>query len=415
MGIPDRTLALASRGYQFSAWLQGAAPTDEPGIPLRLLGRRSLLVRGKAGVDLFYDDTRVERSGATPPAIADTIFGRGAVHGLDGPDHWHRKDLFLQVTTLRRVEDLTRLVATKWQRETDRWVREGEGVVFTSAVAVFGEAVQEWAGVGDSPEVMWGRSLDLTRLVDGFGNDATSWIKARAARRRLERWATDAVEQVRSGRLTPPLGSAAAVMAGATDREGRLLPAHTAAVELLNVLRPTVAVAYFVAFAALELEANPDLNDQCATDGDQVNWFCQEVRRMSPFVPLLAARSRRSFTWRGREVRRGDRVLLDVYGTDHDPRVWADAHVFDPDRFRDGSAVRDEFIPQGGGPVMTGHRCPGEGIAMSLLRTVVPVMAALEWRIHPEDRTFSLRRVPARPDGGVRLLDVRRDLLAAAR
>ncbi len=124
-------------------------------------------------------------------------------------------------------------------------------------------------------------------------------------------------------------GAAASVMAWATDLDGNLLPARTAAVELLNVLRPTVAVAYYAAFAALELEANPDLADRCATgDPEAVEKFCQEVRRMSPFVPLLAGRSRCPFTWHGHEVDEGERLFLDVYGTDTDPaRLVRRQHV----------------------------------------------------------------------------------------
>ena len=132
---------------------------------------------------------------------------------------------------------------------------------------------------------------------------------------------------------------------------------------------------------------------------------------MSPFVPLLAGRSRCPFTWQGREVGEGEPVLLDLYGTDNDPHAWADSNTFDPERFKSDAAERADFIPQGGGSVETGHRCPGEGIALALLRTVVPSLARLDWSIHPADRVYSRRRVPARPDGGVRLLDVRRHLV----
>ncbi len=120
--------------------------------------------------------------------------------------------------------------------------------------------------------------------------------------------------------------------------------------ELLNVLRPTIAVAYFAVFAALELEANPDLNDGCASgDPRAVEEFCQEVRRMCPMTPLLAGRSRCPFTWRQHEVREGDRLLLDVYGADHDPDAWVDASTFDPGRFRVGAAQRPRLHPPGRG------------------------------------------------------------------
>jgi fatty-acid peroxygenase len=412
MGLYDRTATLMRTGYRFSGWLRARTSGPERATALRLLGRRSLVVSGREGVELFYDNDRVRRRSATPGSVARTIFGRDAVHTLDDAAHRHRKQLFLEVTGPELEADLADRVAAKWSRELDRWVRRGTGTVLPGAVGVFGEAVQEWAGAGDSPEVMDRRSRDLGRIVDGFATPSPAWLRAKWARRRANGWAAQVISDVRQGRRRPGDRTAASVMAHARDLDGNLLPVRTAAVELLNVLRPTVAVAYFAAFAALELEANPDLADRCATgDPVAVEKFCQEVRRMSPFVPLLAGRSRCPFTWRGHEVGEGDQLFLDVYGTDTDPAAWADASTFDPDRFASGAAERDDFIPQGGGRVETGHRCPGEGIAMALLRTVVPSLARLDWSIHPDDRVYSLRRVPARPNGGVRLLDVRRHLL----
>jgi fatty-acid peroxygenase len=410
MGLHDRTASLVRTGQHFSGWLW--ARTSGPAALLRPLVRRPLVVRGREGVDLFYDTERVERRAATPGQIAPTVFGRDTVHLLDDADHRHRKQLFLEVTSPELVADLRDRVAGKWARELDRWVRRRHGTVLPAAVAVFGEAVQEWAGAADSPPVMAQRSRDLGLIVDGFATPSPAWVRAVRARRRADTWATRAITDVRQGRRRAERGTAAWVMAHATDLDGELLPARTAAVELLNVLRPTVAVAYFAAFAALELEANPDLADRCATgDPEAVERFCQEVRRMSPVVPRLAGRSRCPFTWHGHEVDAGDRVLLDVHGTDTDPHAWSDASTFDPDRFRSDAAERPDFIPQGGGCVETGHRCPGEGIAMALLCAVVPPLARLDWSIHPDDRVYSRRRMPARPDGGVRLLDVRRDLV----
>ncbi len=402
-------MALMRKGYHFSGWLRAQdSGSDGSATPIRLFGGRTLVVRGPEAVELFYDPVRVARHGATPRSIAHTFFGRNGVHGLDGVEHRKRKRLFLDVTAPDRVSELADLVAGKWEIELDRWVRNRTGAVFPTAVSVLGEAVQEWADVDDAPVVMGGRSADLAEIVDGFRSPSGAW-RARRARSRADAWAAGLIEDVRAGRRRPGPQSASAVMAHATDLRGKTLPTSTAAVELLNVLRPTIAVAYFVSFAALELEANPDLNDGCASgDPRAVEEFCQEVRRMCPMTPLLAGRSRCPFTWRQHEVREGDRLLLDVYGADHDPDAWVDASTFDPSRFRGGAAQRRDFIPQGGGRVETGHRCPGEGITLALLQTVVPALARLDWSIHPDDRVMSLRRMPARPGGGVRLLDVRR-------
>jgi len=410
MGLHDRTANLVRAGYHFSGWLR--ARDSGPTAMLRPLVRRPLVVRGQEGIDLFYDTERVGRRAAALGPIARTLYGQDAVHTLDDAAHRHRKQLFLEVTEPGRVADLKDRVSRKWNSELERWVRRGTGTVLPAAVTVFGEAVQEWAGIDDAPAVMERRSRDLGLIIDGSATPSRAWLRARRARRRSDAWATRVITEVREGRRTPGRRTAAWVMAYATDLEGDPLPARTAAVELLNVLRPTVAVAYYAAFAALELEANPDLSDRCATgDPGAVEKFCHEVRRMSPFAPRVAGRSRCPFTWHGQQVDEGDLVFLDVHGTDTDPQAWADATTFDPERFRSDAAQRTDFIPQGGGSVETGHRCPGEGIAMSLLRTVVPSLARLDWSIHPADRVYSLRRVPARPDGGVRLLDVRRHLV----
>jgi fatty-acid peroxygenase len=413
MGLRDRTASLVRADGRFSGWLRSRATGAASG--LRPLIHRPLVMSGQEGVELFYDTERVARGEATAAPIARSLYGQDAVHTLDDAAHRHRKQLFVDVTAPELVADLRERVSAKWTRELDRWVREGNGTVIPAAATVFGEAAQEWAGAADDPAVMARRSLDLSRITDGSSTPSMAWIRARRARRRADAWATRVINEVRQGRRTPEKRTAAWVMAHATDLEGHLLPAHTAGVELLNVLRPTVAVAYLAAHAALELEANPDLADRCATgEPAAVEKFCQEIRRTSPFVPPLAGRSRCPFTWHGHQVDEGERVFLDVYRTDNDPRAWTDAETFDPDRFRSGAAGRLDFIPQGGGQVETGHRCPGEGITMALLRTVVPSLARLDWRVHPADRAYSRYRVPARPAGGVRLLDVRRSQVLRA-
>jgi fatty-acid peroxygenase len=408
--LRDRTIALVRHGYLFSDWLDKDTPRRGPAQPTRLLGRRSLVLRGPEGVQLFYDQERVVRRRGLPAVLAHSLFGKGAVYGLDGAEHRHRKQLFLDVTSPDLVADLAERVGEKWQAELDRWIRSGRGNVFPSAARAIGEAAQEWAGVPEAAVVMQRRARDLVQTVDELGTLGLPHVRARLARRRADAWAASLIQQVRSGRRSPPTGSVADVMSSARDPAGHLLPLRTAAVELLNVLRPSVAVSYFMVFAARQLDANPDLNDACATGNpDMVRMFSEEVRRLSPVVPVIAARSRCPFAWNGHRVRTGDRLLLDVYGTNHDPANWADADTFDPSRFRrDDQRRRTDFIPQGGGPVDTGHRCPGEGITISVLGQMIPPLARLDWRIHPDDQEVSLTRIPARPDGGLRLHDVRR-------
>jgi fatty-acid peroxygenase len=185
-----------------------------------------------------------------------------------------------------------------------------------------------------------------------------------------------------------------------------------AAVELLNVVRPTVAVCWFVAYTAHALHRWPHTRDVLRTGDDAyTEAFVHEVRRFYPFAPFIGGRAARELTWppAGDErIPAGSLVLLDLYGQNHDADLWKDPYVFRPERFLDRPPERDELVPQGGGDPAHGHRCPGEGITVGLLSAFGPRLARLRYRLPRQDLTISLRRIPARPRSGVILTHVRR-------
>ena len=165
------------------------------------------------------------------------------------------------------------------------------------------------------------------------------------------------------------------------------------------MVRPSVAVAWFVAFAALALVEQPGWRARIA-DGDAAaaRAFAHEVRRCYPFVPVLAARARRAQDVLGQPVRRGGLVVLDVHR--HHPRARGLAQTpdrFDPARFL-GPVEEEALVPQGGGDVRTGHRCPGEGVTLTLLEVAVRRLAAAPWTPVPgQDLGWSTPRMPTRP------------------
>jgi fatty-acid peroxygenase len=249
--------------------------------------------------------------------------------------------------------------------------------------------------------------------VDGFGGVGARHAAARLARKRSERWVTKLVRDVRAGRQQAPAGSALEVVAWHRELDGKLLDEHTAAVELLNIARPTVAVAWFVSFAALALHQHPDWRDRLGRDADdaldaELEAFAHELRRLYPFTPMLGARVDRSFTWRGHRFPEGGRlVLLDVYGTNHDPELWSGPEAFDPSRFAGVEPDPLRFVPHGGGDPATGHRCPGERVAVELLKGAVRVLAGLRYNLPEQDLRYRLRRIPTRPRSGFRITDIR--------
>jgi fatty-acid peroxygenase len=124
----------------------------------------------------------------------------------------------------------------------------------------------------------------------------------------------------------------------------------------------------------------------------------QEVRRFYPFFPSVAARVRRTFTWRGYRFPKGTRVLLDLYGTNHDGRVWGQPDAFIPKQFYgwDGSAYN--FISQGGGDHLLGHRCAGEWITISLMKVAMDFLTrSISYTVPPQNVRINLSRMSSIP------------------
>ena len=117
---------------------------------------------------------------------------------------------------------------------------------------------------------------------------------------------------------------------------------------------------------------------------------------------------KRDFEWLGYRFERGTRVLLDIYGTNHDERHWDTPHTFQPDRFATWEPNPFTFIPQGPGDRATNHRCPGERIAISLISTAAKFLAEeLTYDVPPQDLSLDFGRMPALPKSRFKIERVR--------
>ncbi|UKA56633.1 cytochrome P450 (plasmid) [Arthrobacter sp. FW305-BF8] len=246
-------------------------------------------------------------------------------------------------------------------------------------------------------------------MIDHAGTFGPMNWYARGRRRSTEKWAANAIQAARSssGADQIPANPVEAI-AFHRDNTGKELPADTAAVELLNLLRPVVAVSNFIVFAALALAQHRQWKDKlCGSDDADLHRFAQEVRRYYPFFPFVGGTATRHLEWAGHAFKPGDWVLLDLYGTNHDPRSWEDPESFNPDRFRDWQPDAHTLIPQGAGDHFTGHRCPGEDITVDLIKRAIQSLAAApDLQVPAQDLNFSLSNMPALPKSGF-ILDPR--------
>lgn len=243
-------------------------------------------------------------------------------------------------------------------------------------------------------------------MIDGAGSIGPPNWRGQALRTRSERWFEKVFELIRSGAVPVADGSPVHVIAWHREPDGNLLSGKTAAVELLNLLRPTVAIAQWVVFAAHALYRHPQWRARLREGGEEEQ-FVQEVRRYYPFFPFVAGRVRRPFDWGGYRFTPGLRVLLDLFGTNRDARSWEQPELFRPERFRERTPGQFELIPQGGGDHDQGHRCAGEGATIRLLKVALQGLIHMEYRVPEQNLRINLSRMPAKPESGFVMADVR--------
>ncbi|MBX9677448.1 MAG: cytochrome P450 [Gemmataceae bacterium] len=402
----ESTLAIARDPYRFISLRSKEVGSDV--FTTRILLQKHICMIGRDAAELFYDETRFQRQGAAPSRIVKTLFGRGGVQTLDDEEHKQRKRLFTSLITPESVVPLGERLRLELRSAAMRWAEKPEVVLYQELQEVITRAVCSWAGVPLAESETKQRASELMALFDKAGSMGPPHWWARLARKRADRWIAGMIEQIRRRELQPPEGSAAHVMAFARDPKGAFLTPHVAAVELINVLRPTVAVSVFITFAALALHEHPEVRIKVAGgDPAYLEAFAQEVRRFYPFFPMTGALVRRDFQWKGLEFKKGMTALLDLYGTDHDPRLWDQPNLFRPERFLRAQPDLFSFIPQGGGDSHVTHRCPGEPISVELLKVSAEFLTReIKFAAPAQDLRIDMSRLPALPRSRFRMANL---------
>jgi len=393
----DSTLALLSDGYAFIPRRCQRYRSDV--FETRLMLTKVVCMRGEEAAEVFYEPGRFTRKGALPQTTLRLLQDRGSVQVMDGEAHRHRKRMFMSLMTpggIRRLADAT---AEEWRDRLGKWEDMDEVVLLGEVEEILCRAACAWARVPLSESEAGQRTREFAAMVDGAGSVGPRNWRGHILRRRTERWIRGVVRKLRAGELEAPEGSAAHAIAFHRGPDEEPLEEEVAAVELINVLRPVVAVARFVTFTALALHEHPECARELRTGDDgHLERFVQEVRRFYPFFPFVGGRALEDFGWRGRRFARGTWVLLDLYGTNHDPRIWRDPEVFRPERFREWDGSPFGFVPQGGGDHHRDHRCAGEWITIELVKGAVRrLTGSMQYEVPDQDLSIDLSRMPTTP------------------
>lgn len=396
----DSTVALLTEGYELVLNRCRKLHTDV--YQGRLMLQKTIFMIGEDAARIFYDNEKFQRKGAMPLRVQKTLLGVGGVQSLDDEAHRHRKQLFVQqLMQPEGIAALNRITHKELVDAAKTWAYTSRMTLFPELELILCRAICRWAAVPFEDVEAKQRAYDLGAMIESGGRIGPNHWNGRLARKRSEQWIARLIQAVRSGTLSVPEDSALYGIALHRGLDGELLPERIAAVEMINILRPTVAIARFMIFGALALHQFPEHKERIKNDDEFLHMFVQEVRRFYPFFPQLAARVRNDFQWKGYAFPKGRRVILDLYGTNHDERLWENPGLFNPQRFRryDGSLYG--FIPQGGGDYQAHHRCPGETITIEVMKVFIRFLTQeVSFSVPKQDLRISLSKVPTLPASG---------------
>ena len=401
----DNSLALLAEGYQFMSQRHAALGSDA--FATRLMLRPVLCVRGEDAARMFYQPGRFTRRRAIPPNALALLQDVGSAQTMDGEAHRRRKAMLMSLLGPLERQRLVGLAQAQWRAQFARWPQLPQVSVHRAAEEVMCRAACQWAGIPLGADEVLERTAALSKTIAAAGAVGPRKWCALPVRSRTGHWARALVDAVRAGSAQPPFDSALNVIARHRDADGRLVNRKHAAMELINLLRPIVEVARFVAFGVLALHQNPQYRERIAGDDAFAAMFTREVRRYYPIFPAVGGRATHDFEWHGRHIAKGTWVLLDLYGTDHHPAIWGDPEVFRPERFEHWESKGSDLLPQGGGDYYAGQRCARELASIELVKSALRLFATeIDYAVPPQDLRVSLRRMPTLPASGMVIQDV---------
>lgn len=393
----DQSLKLLREGYLY---VSNRCQSFHSNIfETRLLGKKTICMRGKEAAELFYDTEKFKRTLATPNRTIQTLTGKHGVQSLDGEEHKHRKELIMSIMTPDLIAKLIDITRNEWELSINEWSQKKKIGLYQETKVLLCKSAFKWVGIPLLEHEVKMLTKDLGRMFESAAAFGPKNWHGRNSRNTVEKWIGKFIEGVRDGTIKPPDDSILHKFTWHRDLSGNLLNTRIVAVEIINILRPIVAISIYICFTAISLHHYPEEKEKLkGNDEKYAEMFIQEVRRFYPFFPYIMAIVKKDFLWKGYQIDKETPAILDLYGTNHDPTYWENPELFLPNRFVDWKSSPFGFIPQGGGDHFLGHRCAGEWATIEMMKISLDFLVnRIEYDVPHQDLSYSMVKIPSIP------------------
>ena len=389
-----------------------------------VLFAKTAVLAGPEAASQFADPALVARAGAMPPHVSELYAGE-SLPAMDGERHRARKQLVLAAFTpdalASYLPDVQRIV----ERRLARWVELGAFLALDGLEDLAFELIcANVLGVEAGPEAD-ALAADYKRIARAFtavplNFPGTRLSRALAARDRVVRTLGALVA---ARRAAPGADGLSRILAATAD-DGTRITDDEAVREVHHlVLAGYIIYAEFAAIL-VALDRYPAIKEQLRAESAEIvagpltagafarmpllEHFVMEVKRTTPIVPGIFARSKAPFACEGAVIPAGWTLLYATSASMHDPALFASPDTFDPNRFAEGRAEHRQhpcaFVPHGVGPP-TGHYCAGADYATLLMNAfTVLAVQGYDWTLPEQDLGYDWSVIPPVYASGLRAI-----------
>jgi cytochrome P450 len=244
--------------------------------------------------------------------------------------------------------------------------------------------------------------------------------RATEASKRLIAFMGECVAESRSA----PRGDGLSRILLQADEQGATIADDIAALELHHVFLAGHVVFAELAALVLHLDREDDVRTSVRAEvlehvpeGEitmsdlmkmgALHRLVQEVKRITPVFPILFARAKKTFTFKGLTIPEGWQVSLALHESHMLDGVYREPERFDPDRFTDERAEHraheHAFIPHGPGP-RSGHKCAGADYSTYLMMMFTALLLrGYSWELPEQRIAYDFGHLPPEPRDGLRV------------